>query len=157
MAGHSYAIDLTWEGNKGTGTSGYGAYGRDYSINIEGKPVLAGTSDPAFRGDPEKHNPEDMFVASISSCHMLWYLHLASVNGIIVTAYRDQAVGEMTMNSDGSGQFSSVTLNPAVTITDASKVELAEKIHGDVGAMCFIARSVNVPIHHKATIIVEGG
>lgn len=154
MQGHKYSIDLTWQGNQGTGTSGYRDYDRDYAIEVGGKPVLAGSSDPAFRGDPGKHNPEDMFVASVASCHMLWYLHLASTNGIVVTDYKDKAEGEMAMNSDGSGQFTHVTLNPVVTITDPSKAELAEKIHGDVGAMCFIARSVNVPIHHKATIII---
>ena len=154
MQRHSYSVDLIWQGNQGTGTSGYRAYGRDYSIEIEGKSAIAGSSDPAFRGDSGKHNPEDMFVASVASCHMLWYLHLASTAGIVVTDYRDRAEGEMAMNSDGSGQFTGVTLNPVVTITDPSKAELAEKIHGDVGAMCFIARSVNVPIHHKATIIV---
>ena len=157
MASHSYSLKLDWQGNKGTGTSSYRAYGRDYSISMDGKPDLLGTSDPAFLGDPAKHNPEDMFLASVASCHMLWYLHLASTAGIVVTAYEDNAEAEMTMNKDGSGQFSSVTLKPTVTITDASKAELAEKIHGDVGAMCFIARSINVPIYHEASVKIAAG
>ena len=156
MASHSYSLKLDWQGNKGTGTSSYRAFGRDYCISMDGKPDMLGTSDPAFLGDPAKHNPEDMFLASVASCHMLWYLHLASAAGIVVTAYEDNAEAEMIMNKDGSGQFSSVTLKPTVTITDASKAKLAEKIHGDVGAMCFIARSINVPINHEATIQTEG-
>lgn len=156
MSSHSYSLKLDWQGNKGTGTSSYRAYSRDYSISMDGKPDMPGTSDPAFLGDPAKHNPEDMFLASVASCHMLWYLHLASTAGIVVTAYEDNAEAEMTMNKDGSGQFSSVTLKPSVTITDVSKAKLAEKIHGDVGAMCFIARSINVPIYHEATIKIEG-
>ena len=155
MPSHSYSLKLDWQGNKGTGTSSYRAYGRDYAVSMDGKPDMPGTSDPAFLGDPAKHNPEDMFLASVASCHMLWYLHLASSAGIVVTAYEDNAEAEMTMNKDGSGQFSSVTLKPTVTITDASKTELAEKIHGDVGAMCFIARSINAPIYHEATIQIE--
>lgn len=156
MSSHSYSLKLQWQGNNGSGTSSYRAYGRDYAISIAGKPDLPGTSDPAFLGDPAKHNPEDMFLASVASCHMLWYLHLASSAGIVVTAYEDNAEAEMGMNKDGSGQFKSVTLKPVVTITDPEKAELAEKIHGDVGAMCFIARSINVPIYHEATIRTEG-
>ncbi len=156
MVSHSYSLMLEWTGNNGGGTSAYRAYRRDYTISMAGKPDILGTSDPAFLGDPAKHNPEDMFLASVASCHMLWYLHLASSAGIIVTDYTDNAEAEMVMSKDGSGQFSSVTLKPTVTIADPEKAELAEKIHGDVGAMCFIARSVNVPIHHQATIKVEG-
>lgn len=156
MSSHSYSLVLEWTGNNGSGTSSYRAYGREYSISLEGKPELLGTSDPAFLGDPEKHNPEDMFLASVASCHMLWYLHLASSAGIVVTDYKDNAEAQMSMNKDGSGQFSSVTLKPTVTITDPEKAELADKIHGDVGAMCFIARSINVPIYHEATIVVQG-
>lgn len=156
MASHSYSLTLDWQGNKGSGTSSYRAYGRDYVISMEGKPDILGTSDPAFLGDPKKHNPEDMFLASVASCHMLWYLHLASSAGIVVTAYEDKAEAEMVMNKDGSGQFSSITLKPTVTITEPDKAAVAEKIHEDVGTMCFIARSISVPIRHKATIIVAG-
>lgn len=156
MSGHSYKINLVWTGNKGSGTSSYRAYNRDYNLEIDGKPTLQGSSDPGFLGDARKHNPEDLFLASIASCHMLWYLHLASTAGIIVTDYQDRAEGKMAINPDGSGEFVSITLRPQVTITDGSMTALAEKIHGDVGQMCFIARSIKTPINHHTTVLIVG-
>jgi len=152
---HHYNVQLAWTGNKGSGTSAYRAYSRDYSVSASGKPPISGSSDPAFLGDPARYNPEDMFLASIASCHMLWFLHLASSAGIVVTAYHDAASGVMKTNPDGSGEFTSVTLSPSVTITDPARVDEAKELHGKVGELCFIARSINVPIHHEATVHVE--
>src|SRR5690606_36990043 len=115
-------------------------YSRDYDVIIEGRPTLAGSSDEAFRGDASRHNPEDLLLAAISACHMLWYLHLCAVAGIVVTAYEDQAEAEMAMNADGSGQFTSATLRPVVTIA-SSEVELAKALHHEANQKCFIARS----------------
>jgi organic hydroperoxide reductase OsmC/OhrA len=143
---------ITWTGNKGSGTKSYKDYDRDYNILIEGKPTLSGSSDTAFRGNAERHNPEDMLLASISSCHMLWYLHLCSVNKIIVTDYSDPAVATMVMNPDGSGQFASATLYPHVTITSDSNVQKAKDLHHEANKLCFIARSVNFPVEHVPTI-----
>ncbi len=156
MSGHNYKINLIWTGNKGKGTSSYRAYDRSYSLVIEGKPTFHGSSDPGFLGDAQKHNPEDLFLASVASCHMLWYLHLASAAGVIVTDYQDRAEAEMAVNSDGSGEFVSVTLHPQVTITDSSMTALAKKIHGDVSKMCFIARSIKTPIQHHAKVLIGG-
>lgn len=148
---HHYQVALAWTGNKGTGTSGYAAYARDHELRFEGKPALPASSDPAFRGDPKRYNPEELLVASLSSCHMLWYLHLCAVNGIVVTDYADQAEGVMAQTADGAGQFTRVTLKPVVTIAmgDAAK---AEALHEQAGKMCFIARSVNFPVAHEPTI-----
>ncbi len=150
---HHYALQLNWTGNLGEGTRRYRSYTRDYTLEMTGKPPILGSSDPAFLGDPTRHNPEDLFVASVSSCHMLWYLHLCSTAGIVVTAYRDDAHGVMDENADGSGQFSSITLRPHVTISDAARADEAKALHEKVGALCFIARSINTPIHHQATIM----
>jgi organic hydroperoxide reductase OsmC/OhrA len=152
---HHYSLQLNWTGNKGEGTRRYRSYARDYTVELEGKPPLPGSADPAFLGDATRHNPEDLFLASVSSCHMLWYLHLCSTAGIIVTAYRDEAEGVMDENPDGSGQFSSVTLKPFVTITDPARKAEAKALHDKVGALCFIARSINVPILHEVTILAE--
>ena len=113
---HRYEVAVAWTGNDGSGTSGYRAYRRDHEIAAPGKPSIAGSSDPAFRGDPARWNPEDLLVASLSSCHMLWYLHLCAVAGIVVTAYRDDAEGVMEEGADGGGRFTQVTLRPAVTV-----------------------------------------
>ena len=150
---HSYAATIEWTGNRGDGTAGYRAYGRDHTITAGDKPALLGSADAAFRGDAERYNPEDLMVAAVSSCHMLWYLHLCSANGIILTAYRDDVEGTMDMNPDGSGQFSSITLHPKVTITDPALADKALALHGEAHKMCFIARSVNFPIHHDAEIV----
>lgn len=147
---HHYSASITWTGNNGTGTSGYAAYERSHIIRIAGKPDLPASSDAPFRGDVTRHNPEDMLLASLSSCHMLWYLHLCADAGIIVTAYTDNATGIM-VQTDKGGHFSEVTLHPEVTITDASRTEEADRLHEVANRHCFIANSVNFPVKHAPT------
>lgn len=149
---HSYTATITWTGNRGSGTSAYTAYDRSHIISVAGKPDLLGSSDPVFRGDPSRYNPEDSFVAAISACHMLWYLHVCAVNNIIVENYRDQATGTMVENPDGSGQFAEVVLRPEVTIRNADGKEKALALHADAHRMCFLARSVNFPVHHQPIV-----
>ena len=149
---HQYTAQVTWTGNRGTGTSGYTAYDRDHLISANGKPDIFGSSDPAFRGNGNKYNPEDSLVAALSACHMLWYLHLCSVNGVVVIDYVDKATGIMKENEDGSGQFSEVTLRPLITVESPAMTEKAKLLHEDAHRMCFIARSVNFPVRHQPTI-----
>jgi organic hydroperoxide reductase OsmC/OhrA len=149
MKSHHYQINLTWTGNIGTGTSKYNAYTRDHEIGGVQKAVILGSSDPTFRGDATRYNPEELLVASISQCHMLWYLHLCSTNGVIVTAYQDAAAGTMAEHPNGSGEFANVTLNPDVTVLDETMILKANQLHADVHEFCFIARSVNFPITHN--------
>ena len=150
---HTYNVTLTWTGDQGEGTSDYKAYTRDYDIACEGKPVLKGSADPNYFGDSARHNPEDMLVASLSACHMLWYLHLCAVSKVVVTAYEDHAEGVMAVNPDGSGQFTSVTLKPRITITAESDAVTAEALHQKANAMCFVAKSVNFPVGHEAEFV----
>ncbi|KMQ60294.1 peroxiredoxin [Chryseobacterium angstadtii] len=152
---HHYKTTINWTGNKGTGTSSYRNYERSHTISIENKAVIEGSSDPAFRGDKTKHNPEDLFLSSLSSCHMLWYLHFCSEEGIIVTDYTDEATGIMAENPDGSGNFTSATLHPTVTVAEASMVEKAKELHHKANQFCFIARSVNFPVKHIPTLLVK--
>lgn len=154
MKHHQYQSTVSWTGNRGEGTSGYKNYERSHDISIAGKPVIHGTSDPAFRGDPSKHTPEDFLVCSLSTCHMLWYLHLCAVNGVTVVEYVDHAVGVMEENTDGSGQFIGVTLSPIVTVTSREMADKANALHHDANRMCFIARSVNFAVHHKPQIVI---
>ena len=93
---HKYTLQVVWTGDQGSGTSRYDAYSRDHLVRAANKPAIEASSDPAFRGDAKRHNPEELFVASLSSCHMLWYLHLCAVNGIVVTGYVDDPVGRVT-------------------------------------------------------------
>lgn len=157
MAGHihSYTVTVTWEGNRGTGTSGYRDYGRDHVISSPGKPDIAASADSAFRGDRNRWNPEDLLVASLSACHKLWYLHYCSVSGVVVTAYEDHAEGSMVMDQSGAGRFTEVVLRPRVTITERSDEGTAVELHEDAHEKCFIANSVNFPVRCEPVIIRE--
>jgi organic hydroperoxide reductase OsmC/OhrA len=150
---HHYTATTKWVGNRGTGTSGYRDYDRSHDIKIDGRADLLCSSDPNFRGDKTRHNPEQLLLASLSGCHMLWYLHLCADNKIIVTEYLDEASGTMIENKDGSGQFSEVTLQPKVTVAESSMIEKATALHHEANKMCFIARSMNFPVHHKPITI----
>ena len=146
---HHYEIDMVWTGNLGEGTKTYRVYERSHEYRIAGKPVIAGSSDPAFRGDPSKHNPEDLLVCSLSSCHMLTYLHLCAVGGVVVVAYEDHATGTMTELPNHGGHFTEVVLRPVVTVTDASMIEKANNLHHQAHELCFVAASVNFPVKHE--------
>jgi organic hydroperoxide reductase OsmC/OhrA len=146
MTTHRYDLRVEWTGNTGTGTAGYAAYRRDTTTTAGAKEPLPGSSDPAFRGDPQRWNPEELLLASLSQCHLLWYLDLATRAGVVVTDYVDSPTATMAVNADGSGQFERVVLRPAVTIADPAKNDVAARLHAKAHEMCFIARSVNFPV-----------
>jgi len=158
MAGkqHTYSVKVVWTGNTGTGTFSARSYTRDYDIMAPGKPTIEGSSNPSFRGDPARWNPEDLLLASLSACHKLWFLGLCAQAGIVVTAYEDHATGEMEEERTGAGQFTSVTLHPHVTLSTTSDAEKALDLHHKAHDMCFIARSVNFPVMNEPVIVHEG-
>jgi organic hydroperoxide reductase OsmC/OhrA len=153
---HSYAVTVEWQGNRGTGTSGYRDYGREHVVRAAGKHELAGSSDRVFHGNAERWNPEELLLAALSQCHLLSYLHVAANAGVIVTGYTDDAVATMVQTPNGGGHFTSATLRPRVTITSGD-AELARTLHGEANAKCFIAASVNFPVHHEPEIVIETG
>jgi organic hydroperoxide reductase OsmC/OhrA len=151
---HRYEVIVKWTGNTGTGTSGYRSYERRHEIFAETpKPLIPGSSDPAFRGDPGRWNPEELLVASLSACHKLWYLHLCAEAGIVVVAYIDHAEGVMEETTDGSGSFTRVILRPQVTVSPGSDMAKARELHDAAHAKCFIANSVNFPVQHEPEIL----
>jgi organic hydroperoxide reductase OsmC/OhrA len=153
---HRYEISIEWTGNLGTGTSGYRAYSRNHEVSAPGKAApIACSSDPVFRGDAKRYNPEELLVASLSACHMLWILHLCADAGIVVRSYSDAATGTMVEEADGGGRFAEVTLNPQMTITDAGRIADAIALHERAHQLCFIARSVNFPVHHKPQVTLD--
>ncbi len=152
---HQYNTSVTWTGNEGNGTSDYKSYSRNHVIAATGKPEIPGSSDPAFRGDGSRYNPEDSLVAACSACHMLWYLHLCAVNQVVVVSYHDKASGTMVENPDGSGQFREIILRPEVTVTHVSMKEKALALHAEAHKFCFLARSVNFPILHQPEIRIQ--
>ncbi|HEY5692636.1 MAG TPA: OsmC family protein [Cyclobacteriaceae bacterium] len=151
MATHNYKVKIEWTGNRGAGTRDYRAYDRNHVINAVGKlESIPGSSDPAFLGDKSRYNPEELFVSALSSCHMLWYLHLCAVNNIVVISYEDNATGVMEEDKRGGGKFTEVTLFPKVIITDEAKIEKANELHEEANQLCFIANSCNFPIQHQS-------
>ncbi|RYE16711.1 MAG: OsmC family peroxiredoxin [Sphingobacteriales bacterium] len=153
---HNYSLTIKWTGNTGTGTSGYRVYERSHVISVNNKPDIMGSSDPAFRGDTTKHNPEELLVASVSSCHLLWYLHVCAEAGVIIVDYFDNATGTMEETANGSGHFTGITLNPVVTVAQSNMADKAKELHKKANKMCFIANSVNFPVKHDAVIKVIG-
>ena len=152
---HHYELTVNWTGDRGTGTSHYAEYDRSHTIRIAGKPTIEASSDAPFRGDVSKHNPEDLFLASLSTCHMLWYLHLCADAGVIVTGYEDRATGTLSIG-EGNGSFTEVTLHPFVTVKDASMVATANALHKTANERCFIANSIKATVGHEPQCVVGG-
>jgi organic hydroperoxide reductase OsmC/OhrA len=153
MKANHYSLTVSWTGNKGEGTNGYKSYERSHEIVVEGKAIIKGSSDPLFLGDSTKHNPEDLLLASISTCHMLWYLHLCSDGGIVVTNYTDNGKGIMEETADGGGKFISVTLYPTIILKNIEQKDAANALHIKANALCFIANSLNFKVQHQSTFI----
>ncbi len=155
MKTHQYIAFIDWTGSRGIGTTDYKSYDRDYSIRVDGKQqVIHGSADSAFLGDPHRFNPEELLLASLSSCHMLWYLHLCAVNDIVVLDYTDSANGTMLEYSDGGGKYEKVILRPIITVQSKEMVTLAKSLHIEANKKCFIANSCNFPIEHEVVVNV---
>jgi organic hydroperoxide reductase OsmC/OhrA len=155
MRDHSYAVSIEWTGNRGTGTSGYRDYAREHVIRAEGLDAIAGSSDRTFHGDSSRWNPEQLLLAALSQCHLLSYLHVAATHGVVVESYTDDAVGTMRTDAAGGGRFTEVTLRPRVSIS-AGDPALAESLHEEAAAKCFIAASVNFPVRHEVRTMAVG-
>lgn len=144
---HHYQITSRWTGNLGSGTSSYRAYSRSYELSGAGKlAAIVGSSDPLFRGDRQRYNPEELMLGALSGCHMLWVLHLCADAGIVISEYVDEAEGEMIEHPDGSGQFTRVVLRPRMAITDPTRTADAAAVHERAHHFCAMARSVNFPV-----------
>ncbi len=153
---HHYQVSTVWTGNLGSGTRSYTSYSRDHELLVAGKPPLAGSADPAFMGDPARYNPEELLVAALSACHMLWFLHLAVGKRLPVQAYRDEARDTMVTTPGGGGFFSEVVLRPAVTVDSRTETRLVRALHERAHALCFVANSVNFPVKCEPVIRLAG-
>jgi organic hydroperoxide reductase OsmC/OhrA len=150
---HLHKTTTIWTGNLGSGTSQYSAYARNHEVSGPGKAVpILGSSDPRFRGDATRYNPEELLLGALSACHMLWVLHLCADSGIVVTEYSDEAVGEMVEHPDGSGEFVKVTLRPRMTITDPARAGDAIALHAKAHHVCCLARSVNFAVEYEPSV-----
>ena len=152
---HDFPARVRWTGNTGAGTRTYNAYDRRWAIETPGKSVVACSNDPLLGGDPSLHNPEDLLIASLSACHMLWYLHLASKARIVVTAYEDDPIGVGETAPNGAGRFVKAILRPTITVAKGTDIDEADAIHKRIHKYCFIARSVAFPVEHEAVYHAE--
>ena len=152
---HDFTSTVVWTGDRGQGASDYKAYDRTWQIATGGKAVIECSNDPMLGGDPSKPNPEDLLLSSLSACHMLWYLHLASAAGIVVQSYQDTPIGVAESSPDGAGRFVRATLKPHIVVERGADRARADAIHHEIHKMCFIARSVNFPVHHEPTVAVR--
>lgn len=152
---HDYAIELSWTGNRGEGTESYRRYGREHEVSADGPRLIEGTADPAFRGERDRWNPEQLLVAALAQCHMLSYLALCSQAGVVVTAYEDSASGTMRMDGRGGGAFTGVLLRPRVTVTEEGMLAKAAELHAEAHRICFIANSVNFPVRHEPSVELD--
>lgn len=146
---HEFTASVRWTGNTGEGTQTYRGYGRTWDIATDSKAIVHCSNDPLLGGDPTKHNPEDLLLASLSSCHMLWYLHLACNAGIVVHAYSDNPIGVGETLPNGAGRFLRATLRPKILVSGRLDLQRAAELHHEVHKYCFIARSINFPVTYE--------
>ncbi|MEV4628551.1 OsmC family protein [Micromonospora sp. NPDC049523] len=151
---HRYALELTWTGDRGSGTADYRGYSRAHEVTAPGLPPLLGSADPTFRGEAGRWNPEQLLVAALSQCHLLAYLHVCAVAGVVVTGYVDRPEGVLTRTSGGGGHFTEVVLRPRVTVAAADQVDRARDLHSEANRQCFVANSVNFPVRHEPVILL---
>ncbi len=149
---HHYEVTVQWTGNTGSGTANHQSYSQDHDVIVQGKPTLQGSADPRFRGRADRWNPEELLVAALAECHMLTYLTLCATHGVTVTSYEDMATGRMETLLGGSGRFVEVVLNPKVAVTAESSMDQAVELHLEANKSCFIANSVNFPVHHNPVV-----
>lgn len=135
-----FTSHLTWSG-AAKGPTADPSFSRDLEVSFDGAPAISMSAAPGYKGDPSRLNPEQLLVASLSTCQALTYLFLAARNGVRVVAYADEAEGRLAL-VDGRIRMSQVTLRPAVTleaVADEAKArQLVEKAH----EQCFISNSI---------------
>lgn len=154
---HHFAAHLVWTGASNGPVRDYESYSREFEVQIDGKPALKGSAAPPFRGSSSLHNPEDLLVAALSSCHCLSYLALCARARIVVEAYEDDASGTMAFDRGAKVmRFTEVVLRPKVRLAAGADVDKARALHENAHHECFIANSVNFPVRNEPTITVAG-
>lgn len=151
---HHYQVTTTWQEQPETANRNVRTYNRSHYATISGKPLLELTTDNAAVGDKSKWNPEDLLLTALSSCHMLSYLYVCALEGVVITSYTDHATGSMAENTAGGGHFSAATLNPVCTVADAAMVERAIHLHHKAHEVCYIANSVNFEVRCNPVVTV---
>lgn len=147
---HTYTAEVIWE--RGEQIFSDKRYSRKHTLRFDGGVSVAGSSSPHVvpvpLSDPHAVDPEEAFIAAISSCHMLWFLSIAVQRGFVVDTYHDSAVGVMQPNAQKKLWVASVTLQPQVLFSGAETPSAAEieSMHHAAHAECFIANSVKTDV-----------
>jgi organic hydroperoxide reductase OsmC/OhrA len=144
MAEHKVTVD--WRRTQDDFS--YEAYTRDHTWTFEGGVQVPASAAPLFRGSPERVDPEEAFVAALSSCHMLSFLAIASRKGYKIDRYNDEAVGHLEKNSDGKLVITRVYLRPRIAFSGSRvpTLEQIENMHHQSHDQCFIANSVKTEV-----------
>ena len=152
---HHFHSTLSWTG-AGIAPFDYEAYSRALTVRFAGRPDLDLSAAEAFRGDPTRHNPEDLLLAAVSACHALTFLAIAARARLTVVDYQDRGFAVMSPAADGKLSITEITLEPRVTFAADVALERTEKFHEKAHDNCFIARSVNFPIKVLHTPVHAG-
>ena len=141
-----HKVTLKWE--RGGAEFSYQKYPRDHIWSFDGGHTMAATAAPAYLGNPAHVDPEEAFVASLSSCHMLTFLAIACKQRFVLNSYEDEAVGHLGKNSDGKLAITRVELRPKITWSGDRKpsAEELDKMHHAAHENCFIANSVKTEV-----------
>ncbi|TWD81468.1 organic hydroperoxide reductase OsmC/OhrA [Kribbella amoyensis] len=140
-----HVVDVSW--SRGEHEFTYQTYSRDHDWRFDGGVTVPASANPKYLGTPAPVDPEEAFVAALSSCHMLTFLSIAAKKRIVVDTYDDHAVGVMTPNERGKLAITKVTLHPKITFAGPEPDrEVLAKIHHLAHEECFIANSVTTEI-----------
>jgi organic hydroperoxide reductase OsmC/OhrA len=147
---------LVWSGAAHGATTDPRTFSRDLEVTV-GSATLPMSAAPKFRGDASRLNPEELFVAALSSCQALSYLYLAAKHGVAVAGYEDEAEGQLGL-VDGRMRVSRVVLHPRITLADANSESTARELVERAHAECFIANSTTstVTIEPVFDVVPEG-
>jgi organic hydroperoxide reductase OsmC/OhrA len=140
-----YSGALRWIGQHTAEPVGARSFTRDFVIEFEGKPAIAGSAPASYFGDDARHNPETLMVSSLLACHFLTYMSVCARAGVKVLEYSDQGTGTVGPK-DGRMRMVRTVLRPRVRIADAASVEAALALHQKAHENCFMANSVNFPV-----------
>jgi organic hydroperoxide reductase OsmC/OhrA len=147
---HHYEVECRWEGSTGVG---YEAYERSHSVRARpAEAVLELSADPAFRGRPERLNPEQLLVAAASSCQLLSFLALAARARIDVRGYEDRAEAQMP-EDDAPVRITSIVLRPRITVARGPSEERVRRLVELAHQECYIANSLRSSLHVEAEVL----
>ncbi|MHC5202267.1 OsmC family protein [Myroides sp. LJL119] len=149
---YEFYANLSWPISHDTGSE-KGKQIKNHLIEISGKSDLQISAAKEFKGDPFLHNPEDLLLSSLMSCHMMSYLYACKQNNLVIDSYQDSGKATLELHLDGSGKIIQVDLYPRVVVQRSNEIDLAQELHKTASKLCFIGNSCNFPIYCHPTVV----